>query len=47
LLYGVPAADPVTLSTIAAVLLGVALMSGLLPALRASRTDALAIMRGD
>jgi predicted permease len=47
MLYGVPAADPVTLSTIAAVLLGVALMSGLLPALRASRTDALAIMRGD
>jgi ABC-type lipoprotein release transport system permease subunit len=47
LLFGVPAADPVTLLTIAGVLVGVAALSGLLPALRASRADALAVLRGE
>jgi predicted permease len=47
LLYGVPAADPATLATMATILLGVAVLSGLLPALRASRTDALNVLRGE
>lgn len=46
LLYGVPASDPVTLATIAAMLLAVAMLSGAIPAIRASRTNALHIMRG-
>jgi predicted permease len=47
LLFGVPAADPVTLLTIAGVLVGVAALSGLLPALRASRADGLRVLRGE
>jgi putative ABC transport system permease protein len=47
LLYGVSPADPITLAAIAGVLLGVAALSGLLPALRASRTDALTVLRGE
>jgi predicted permease len=47
LLYGVPAADPATLASMAAILLGVAVLSGLLPAMRASRTDALHVLRGE
>jgi predicted permease len=47
LLYGVPAVDPVTLASIAAMLLAVAVVSGAIPAVRASRTNALEIVRGE
>jgi putative ABC transport system permease protein len=47
LLYGVPAADPATLASMAGILLGTAVMSGLLPALRASRTEALSVLKGE
>jgi predicted permease len=47
LLFGVPAADPATLASMAAILLGVAVLSGLVPAMRASRTDALHVLRGE
>jgi len=47
LVYGVPVSDPVTFVSMAAVLLGVAVLSGMLPALRASRTNALGVLRGE
>ena len=47
LLFGVPAADPATLATMAGLLLAVSALSGLIPALRASRTDALGVLRGE
>jgi putative ABC transport system permease protein len=47
LLFGVPPTDPATLVTIAGTLLVVSALAGLLPALRASRTDALQVLRGD
>jgi len=45
LLYGVGPTDPVTLAATTGVLLLVALLSGLLPALRASRIDAARALR--
>jgi len=45
LLFGVGPTDPVTFVAIASILLAVALGSGLLPALRASRTDSAGVVR--
>jgi ABC-type antimicrobial peptide transport system permease subunit len=47
LLYDVPNTDPVTLLSMAGVLLAVAGLSGLVPAIRASRTNALRVLRGE
>jgi predicted permease len=47
MLFGVRAADPVTLGSMAMILVAVAALSGLVPALRASRTDALAVLRAE
>ncbi len=47
LLYGVAPTDPVTLLTMAGALFGVAALSGLLPAVRASRASSLAVLRGE
>ena len=45
ILFGVEPTDPATFATIIAVLLGVAAMAGLVPALRAARTDSAAVLR--
>jgi ABC-type lipoprotein release transport system permease subunit len=45
LLFGVGARDPVMLATAVAVLLGVGLLAGWLPARRASRLDPIAVLR--
>jgi putative ABC transport system permease protein len=45
LLYQVSPGDPGVLATLAAVLFGVALLAGYLPARRASRVDPLTTMR--
>ena len=45
LLFGVAPTDPTTLAAIVVVLLGVALASGLMPALRAARTDSAGVVR--
>jgi ABC-type antimicrobial peptide transport system permease subunit len=47
LLFGVDAADPLTLLAVAAVLIGVALAACLLPALRAVGIDPIAALRAD
>lgn len=47
LLFGVNAADPVTLLAVAAVLIGVAIAACLLPALRAVGIDPMAALRAD
>jgi ABC-type antimicrobial peptide transport system permease subunit len=47
MLFGVRAADPVTLGSMALILIAVAALSGLVPALRASRTDALTVLRAE
>lgn len=46
-LYGVGPTDPVTLSAVALVFLGVALAASLVPAERASRTDPMGILRSE
>jgi predicted permease len=45
LLFGISPLDPVTYATAPAVLLGVALVAGLVPALRAARTDPAVVLR--
>ena len=45
LLYGVEPTDPVTFVSMIAVLLAVAFVSGLIPAIRASRTDSASALR--
>src|SRR5437764_8244557 len=47
LLFGIDAADPVTLLAVAAVLIGVAIAACLLPALRAVGIDPMAALRAD
>jgi predicted permease len=46
-LFGVPATDPLTLAAVAALLLGVALLAGGVPARRAARVDPTAALRRD
>ena len=45
ILFGVEPTDPATFATIITVLLAVAVMAGLVPALRAARTDSAAVLR--
>jgi putative ABC transport system permease protein len=45
LLFGVSAADPVTLTSITAIVLGVALIAALVPALRAAVVQPMQILR--
>jgi ABC-type lipoprotein release transport system permease subunit len=47
LLYGVDARDPVTLTTVAAVLAVVSLAACWLPARRAAHLDPVVVLRGD
>ncbi|CAN5468004.1 hypothetical protein BH23ACI1_BH23ACI1_30530 [soil metagenome] len=47
MLYGVTTRDPVTYAVVPVVLLGVALLACLPPALRAARTDPLLVLKGD
>lgn len=47
LLFEVGASDPLTLGTVAALLMSVALLASYVPALRASRLDAVAALRDD
>lgn len=47
LLYGVTATDPVTFGGMIAVLCGVALLAGYLPALRASRIEPVTLLRSE
>ena len=47
LVFGVSASDPVTLIAVAGTLATVALLASLIPAYRASRTDALEVLRGN
>ena len=46
LLFGVSRADPAVLAGVAAILIGVAVLSALLPALRAARVDPAVSLRG-
>ena len=46
-LYGVSPSDPVTLSGVVAIVLGVAALAALLPAVRASRIDPMTALRED
>jgi ABC-type antimicrobial peptide transport system permease subunit len=45
LLYGVDPTDPTTFVAMVAILMAVALVSGLVPAIRASRTDSAQALR--
>jgi ABC-type antimicrobial peptide transport system permease subunit len=45
LLYGVEPTDPTTFVAMVAILMAVALISGLVPAIRASRTDSAQALR--
>jgi ABC-type antimicrobial peptide transport system permease subunit len=45
LLYGVEAADPVSLSGAAAILIASGVLAGAIPAWRASRTDPVIVLR--
>ena len=45
LLYGVEPTDPATFAGMVAILLSVALISGLIPAIRASRVDSATALR--
>jgi ABC-type antimicrobial peptide transport system permease subunit len=46
-IYGVDARDPVSMSIAVAVLLGVALLAALIPALRATRIDPIQVLRSE
>ena len=47
LLFGVEAADAATLTVVALVIIGVAVVSGLWPARRAARSDPLIALRNE
>ena len=47
LVFGISAADPLTLAAVAATLIAVALLASLVPAWRASRIDPLKVLRAD
>lgn len=47
LIYGVSAADPVTLVVVATTLAIIALLSSLVPAWRASRLDPVKVLRAE
>ena len=47
LLYGVAPTDPATFATVVAILTGVGMVACLLPALRATRVNPVAVLRGD
>jgi ABC-type antimicrobial peptide transport system permease subunit len=47
MLFGVRATDPISLVTVAAVLLGVAVSATLVPALHAVRQSPVTVLRGD
>jgi putative ABC transport system permease protein len=47
LLYGVQPTDPMTFASVAAILLTVALLASLVPALRAARLDPVAALKAD
>ena len=47
MLFGVPADDAATIAVSVAILLGVALFAGYLPARRASRIDPMMVLRGN
>jgi putative ABC transport system permease protein len=47
LVFGVGATDPLTYAALAAVLLGVVILASLIPAWRATRVDAMAMLRSE
>jgi len=45
MLYGVSASDPLTLSTVVAIVLAVAALAALVPAIRAARLEPMRVLR--